>query len=235
MAEVDLSVVIPAYNEASRLGATLDRVLAYLNERGDSYEVLVVDDGSTDRTAEIAEEHRNLRVWTLQLAANRGKGGALRHGVVATSGRRVLLTDADLSAPIEDVELLEPHLSEVEVVLGSREVAGARVEQRQRFHRVALGRLFSFFVRVLVVPGYKDTQCGFKLLDGAAARDIFPRLRINGFAWDVELILVARRLGYGVREVGVSWRDSPVSRVRPLRHGPRMVLDVLRARFGARS
>jgi dolichyl-phosphate beta-glucosyltransferase len=235
MAEVELSVVIPAYNEAHRLGDTLERIVEYLRERGESYEILVVDDGSTDRTAALAEEHRNRGVWTLQLATNRGKGGALRHGVVATSGRRVLLTDADLSTPIEDLETLEPHLAEVDVVFGSREVEGARVERYQPFHRVFLGRLFSLFVRALGIRGFRDTQCGFKLLKGGVARDVFPRLRVNGFAYDVEMVLVAQRLGYAVREVGVTWRDSPVSRVLPLTHGPRMLLDVLRARFGART
>jgi dolichyl-phosphate beta-glucosyltransferase len=231
---VNLSVVIPSYNEASRLGETLGRVLPYLERRGKSFEVLVVDDGSADATVEVASEFSHRGVWVLELVRNRGKGAALRHGVVASSGELVLLSDADLSTPIEELERLEPWLDKADVVLGSRSVEGARVELHQPWHREWMGKVFNLLIRLLGFGDFHDTQCGFKLLRGEAARTLFPRLTIDRFAWDVELVWEARRAGLRMVEVGVEWHDSPASRVRPLRDAPQMFLDVLRVRFRPR-
>jgi len=231
---VDLSVVIPAFNEASRLGETLERVLPYLERRGKSFEVLVVDDGSADATVEVASEYTHRGVWVLELSRNRGKGAALRHGVVASSGAKVLLCDADLSTPIEELETLEPHLAKAKLVLGSRDVEGANVELHQPWHRELMGKVFNLLIRALGFGDFRDTQCGFKLMDGAAARDLFPELTIERFAYDVELVWEAQRRGWPVVEVGVVWRDSPVSRVRPMADAPRMLRDVLRVRFRRR-
>ena len=231
---IDLSVVIPAYNEASRLGETLSRVLAYLERRGKPFEVLVVDDGSADHTVEVAQEFAHRGVWVLELARNRGKGAALRHGVVASSGAMVLLTDADLSTPIQEVERLEPRLRDADVVLGSRSVEGSRIEVHQPPHREMMGKIFNLLIRLLGFGDFKDTQCGFKLLRGDAAREIFPALSVERFAYDVELVWEAQRRGLRVVEVGVEWHNSPVSRVRPWQDAPQMFLDVLRIRFGRR-
>jgi dolichyl-phosphate beta-glucosyltransferase len=231
---VELSVVIPAYNEASRLGESLGHLLSYLERRGRPFEVLVVDDGSADATVAVAAEYRHRGVWVLELVRNRGKGAALRHGVVASSGRQVLLCDADMSTPIEELERLEPRLGDADLVLGSRSVPGARVEVHQPWHREWMGKVFNLLIRALGFGDFRDTQCGFKLLRGEAARALFPRLTIDRFAWDVELVWEARRLGLRVAEVGVEWRDSPASRVRPLRDAPQMFLDVLRVRFRPR-
>ena len=235
MVEPELSVVVPAYNEAFRLGATLDRLLDFLESRGDRFEILVVDDGSTDGTGRVAAERGGERVRTLQLGTNRGKGAALRHGVEASRGERVLLTDADLSTPIEELESLEEALEEADIVLGSREAEGARVVHHQPLYRELLGRMFNLAIRLLGVRGFLDTQCGFKLLRGEVARDLFPRLTIDGFAYDVEMVLRARELGYEVVEVGVEWHDSAMSRVRPFRDGFRMLWDVIRLRARRRS
>ena len=231
---IDLSVVIPAYNEASRLGETLSRVLAYLERRGKPFEVLVVDDGSADNTVEVAQEFAHRGVWVLELARNRGKGAALRHGVVASSGDMVLLSDADLSTPIQEVERLEPRLRDADVVLGSRGVEGARIEVHQPAHRELMGKLFNVLIRLLGFGDFKDTQCGFKLLRGSVARELFPALSVERFAYDVELVWVARQRGLRVVEVGVEWHNSPVSRVRPWQDAPQMFMDVLRIRFGRR-
>lgn len=231
---IELSVVIPAYNESSRLGETLARVLAYLERRGRPFEVLVVDDGSADNTVEVAQEFAHRGVWVLELARNRGKGAALRHGVVASSGEKVLLTDADLSTPIQEIERLEPRLREADVVLGSRSVAGSRIEVHQPMHRELMGKLFNLLIRVLGFGNFKDTQCGFKLLRGDVARELFPALGIERFAYDVELVWEAQRRGLRVVEVGVEWHNSPISRVRPWQDAPQMFLDVLRIRFGRR-
>jgi dolichyl-phosphate beta-glucosyltransferase len=224
---MDLSVVIPAYNEAERLGPTLERIVSYLTGRGLGYEVLVVDDGSRDATAEVAAAFADRGVRVLVQPGNRGKGAAVRRGMVESRGRRALLTDADLSTPIEAVERLEAALADADVVLGSRAVEGADVQVHQPLYRELMGKTFNLVIRVLGVRGFKDTQCGFKLLDGDAARRLFAKMIVDRFAFDVELVWLARREGLRVVEVGVPWVDSPRSRVHPLFDSARMLLDVL--------
>ncbi len=228
---MDLSVVIPAYNEALRLGPTLERVVEYLRQRGLSYEVLVVDDGSTDATAEVAERFAGDGVQVLRQSVNRGKGAVLRAGVLASRGREVLLVDADLSTPIEEIEKLRPHLSRAPVVLGSRSVEGSDITLHQPFYREWMGRTFNLVIRILGVRGLRDTQCGFKLLAGDVARRLFAEMTIERFAYDVELVWLARRHGHEVAEVGVRWADSASSRVNPISDSSRMLWDVLALRW----
>jgi dolichyl-phosphate beta-glucosyltransferase len=213
------------------LGTTLLRVVEYLRARGGTWEVLVVDDGSRDRTFEVAAGFSEQGVQPLRLPANRGKGAALRRGVLNSRGRRVLLMDADQSTPIRDLELLEPHLETAAVVLGSRAVAASRVERRQPFYREWMGKIFNRLVRWVAVDEVRDTQCGFKLLDGDAARRLFADMTVDRFAYDVELVWLARRRGLGVAEVGVSWSNHPDSRVDPLKDSLRMLWDVLTLRW----
>jgi dolichyl-phosphate beta-glucosyltransferase len=228
---MDLSVVIPAYNEALRLRPTLRKVVEYLRGQRLGYEVLVVDDGSTDTTAAVAEEFASDGVRVLRQPENRGKGAVLRVGVLASRGDEVLLVDADLSTPIEDLERLRPHLQEAEVVLGSRAVAGSDITLHQPVYREMMGRTFNLIIRLLGVRGLRDTQCGFKLLNGEVARGLFRELRIERFAYDVELVWLARRHGYRVIEVGVRWADSSSSRVNPMTDSLRMFWDVLALRW----
>ena len=227
---MDLSIVIPAYNESIRLGPTLRRVVDYLRQSGLRYEVLVVDDGSADDTAEVARRFEGEGVRVLRQEVNRGKGAVIKVGALASQGREVLLLDADLSTPIEDLERLRPRLAEAEVVLGSRAVAGSDILTHQPFYREMMGRTFNFIIQMLGVRGLRDTQCGFKLLDGEAARRLFAELQIERFAYDVELVWLARKHGYRVVEVGVRWADSPSSKVNPLTDSFRMFWDVLALR-----
>ncbi|HEX5758206.1 MAG TPA: dolichyl-phosphate beta-glucosyltransferase [Thermoanaerobaculia bacterium] len=227
----ELSVVIPAYNEARRLGDTLRRTVEHLTRRGLAYEVLVVDDGSGDGTAAVAETFATAGVRVVRHERNRGKGAAVRTGVLATGGARVLLTDADLSTPIEELAKLEARLPEAPLVLGSRAVAGADIRRHQPLYRELMGKIFNRLIRLLGVRGLHDTQCGFKLLDGAVARDLAADLTVEGFAYDVELVVLARRRGHRVVEVGVVWEDSPDSRVDPLRSSVAMLRDVAAIRF----
>lgn len=235
-----LSVVIPAYNEASRLGPTLDRVTEYLRGRGGESEVLVVDDGSTDDTPARVASYPDPIVRLVRQPANRGKGAALRRGVEESRGARVLLCDADLSTPIEDVERLAARLDDgADVAIGSRAAPGADVQRHQPLYRELMGKTFNRIIRLLGVRGLRDTQCGFKLLDGEVARRLFRHLRTEGFAFDVELVWLARRHGHRVDEVGVRWVDSPDSRVHAFYDSVRMLRDVLlmrwrhrRTRFG---
>lgn len=232
---MDLSVVIPAYNEEARLGASLRRIVSYLDDRGGAWEVLVVDDGSRDGTAALAEGFPDPRVRALRLAENRGKGAALRTGVGASRGRRVLLTDADLSVPIEELTRLEAVVERAPVVLGSRAVPGARLVERQPVYRELMGKVFNLLVRLLAVRGVHDTQCGFKLLDGAVARRLFADLTVNRFAYDVELVWLAHRRGHRVEEVGVTWSDSRESKVNPLSDPLQMLWDIVRFRWRHRG
>lgn len=229
-----LSVVVPAFNEAARIGPTLDRLLAFAAGLAGGAEILVVDDGSTDDTARLAERpeyHDSPLLRWLHLPQNRGKGAALRAGVLASAGAEVLLCDADLSTPIEEYERLRAHLEGAGLVLGSRGVADSKITRRQPAYRELMGRLFNVVVRVVAVGGIRDTQCGFKLLRGDLARTLFADMKIDRFAFDVELVWLARRRGATVREVGVVWHDSPASSVHALRDSARMLADILRLRW----
>lgn len=227
----DLSVVIPAYNEAKRLAPTVRHIVDYLRRDGRSFEVVVVDDGSADATAEVARSVDADEVLVLRHMVNRGKGAALRTGVLASQGRRVLILDADMSTPIDEMPRLEPHLEEAEVVFGSRAVEDSNVTVYQPFHRVMMGKVFNLVIRLAGVRGMRDTQCGFKLLDGEVARQLFAELTVDRFAYDVELVWLARHRGYRVAEQGVLWADSGETRVHPVFDSLSMLRDVIRFRF----
>ena len=220
-------MVVPAFNEAERLPRTLERIASYLAGRPGGYELLVVDDGSTDATAERASTGG---ATVLRNATNRGKGFAVRRGMRAAGGERRLMSDADLSTPIEELGRLAARMDEgYDVVIGSRALPGARIEVRQPFYRENMGRLFNLFVRALAVPGLKDTQCGFKLFTAAAAEAVFSAARLDGFSFDVEALFLARKKGYRIAEVPVVWRNDAASRVSLLR-GSLAFPDLLRIR-----
>ena len=227
MTEPALSVVVPALNEEDRLPRTLERIVSHLGRRREGYELVVVDDGSRDRTAERAQA---ARATVLRNEATRGKGYAVRRGMLAASGARRLMTDADLSTPIEELDRLCARMDEGhDVVIGSRALPGARIEVHQPWYRENMGRLFNLFVRALAVPGVTDTQCGFKLFSASAARDVFSSARLDGFSFDVEVLFLARRKGYRIAEVPVVWRNDAASRVSLVR-GFLAFPDLLRIR-----
>jgi dolichyl-phosphate beta-glucosyltransferase len=222
-----LSIVIPAFNEAERLPRTLDRLAAHFAGRTD-HEVLVVDDGSRDDTAARAEA---AGATVLRNEANRGKGYSVRRGMLAARGRRRLMTDADLSTPIEELGRLAARMDEgYDVVIGSRALPGSRIEVHQPWYRENMGRLFNLFVRTLVVPGIHDTQCGFKLFSAEAANAVFSAARLDGFSFDVEALFLAARRGCRIAEVPVLWRNDAASRVS-LRRGFLAFPDLLRIRL----
>ena len=226
-----LSVVIPAYNEEGRLAQTVERILAYLDGQAWRFEILAVDDGSTDRTSDLVKQlaTRDARVRLIG-EPHRGKGAAVRSGALAAEGQIVVFCDADLSHPVEDLTRLPGLLDGAQVAIASREGAGSR-RIGEPFHRHLMGRVFNFIVRTLAVPGVQDTQCGLKCFTRAAARDLFPRQTIDGFGFDVELLFLARKYGYRVLEIPITWRHVPASRVDPLRDTARMLTDVLRVRW----
>jgi dolichyl-phosphate beta-glucosyltransferase len=212
----DLSVIFPAYNEEARLERTLRDAAEYFRGRRHSVELIVVDDGSRDRTSHLVQRLRaaypELRL--IRLPANRGKGYAVRSGVVNACGRQILFADADGATPIGEIERLEAHLrGGADVAIGSRALGGANTRVQARFYRRFIGRVFHFLVELLTVRGFQDTQCGFKLFRADAAHDLFSRMRMDGFSFDVEVLLMARRGGYRVVEVPVNWEHQPGSRV----------------------
>jgi dolichyl-phosphate beta-glucosyltransferase len=228
-----LSVVIPAYNEAKRLPRTLERVLAYLCGRGASFEILVVDDGSSDGTADCVRALGDPRVTAVRNAANRGKGYSVRRGMLLARGERRLMTDADLSTPIEELERFHSHMDQGhDIVIASRALPGANIEVRQPWYRENMGRVFNVMVRLIVLPGLLDTQCGFKLFSARAAEEAFARARLDGFSFDVETLFIARRRGLRILEVPVTWRNDAATHVGLLR-GFLAFLDLVRIRARA--
>jgi len=228
-----LSIVIPAYNEEARLPATLSRIAGYLRGCSCSSEVILVSDGSRDGTVAAARRWRpeGFPLEIIDRKENRGKGYTVREGARRARGDYILFSDADLSTPIEEVEKFLPWFREgFEVVIGSRSLKGSDILVRQPFHRELMGRIFNRLVRVLAVPGIADTQCGFKCFTRRAAGEIFPRCRIDGFSFDVEILYLARRLGLPVREVPVKWRNAPGSSISPLRDSLLMLIDIFRVR-----
>ena len=228
-----ISLVIPAFNEEARLPATLSRIAGYLSSRsGETWEVLVVDDGSNDDTARVAADGGSglpAPIRIISLPENRGKGAAIRAGVLESTGDRVLISDADLSTPIEEWEKLRN--AGVPVAIGSRALDESLLLARQPWHRQTMGKTFNRLVRLLSIRGIRDTQCGFKLFDGSLAREIFRRARIDGFAYDVEILSLARSAGAEIAEVPVVWSNSPESKVSIVKDSLRMLRDLLRIRF----
>jgi dolichyl-phosphate beta-glucosyltransferase len=232
---IRLSVVIPAYNEADRIGPSLQRVWDYLRSiyGAGGFEMIVVDDGSHDSTIAVVEQFRmyapELRL--IRFSQNQGKGAAVRAGMMAATGEAVLFSDADLSAPIEEVEGALRLLADGgDVVIGSRASAGSQIMVRQHQLRESMGRLFNRLVRILLRIPFRDTQCGFKLFRREAVQAVFQRARIDGFAFDVEVILLAMQLGYTVCEMPVRWSNDPASRVTISRHPAQMLADLWRIR-----
>jgi len=232
VSEPRLSIVIPAFNEARRLPRTLTRIAEFVSGWEPSHEILVVDDGSSDGTAECAIQTLK-SVQLVRNQANRGKGHAVRRGMLAARGERRLITDADLSTPIEDLPRLAARLDEgCDVAIGSRAVPGARIEVHQPRYRESAGRVFNLLARGLLVPGLQDTQCGFKLFTGAAACVAFQPARLSGFCFDVEVLFIARRRGLRIAEVPVTWQNDAATRVTTLR-GLLAFADLLRIRVNA--
>ena len=227
-----LTIIIPAYNEEDRLGPTLTTLRAWMDEQSHTIEVLVVDDGSTDGTVGLVEAvaREDGRISVIENGENRGKGYSVGHGVSKATGELVLFSDADLSTPLSEFERLERAIEGQDIAIGSRALPDSRLEKRQPFYREMMGRTFNLFVQALVFPGIRDTQCGFKLFRRAAAQATFGRRKIDGFAFDVEILYIARRLDLQVAEVPVLWINDEASRVDPIRHSAQMFRDILKVR-----
>lgn len=236
MAHPYLSVVIPAYNEDTRIPKTLEQVIEYLSGQGYEWEIVVADDGSTDATAQAVEKaaSKNARVRLLSLD-HRGKGWAVKNGMTAATGTYRLLCDADLSVPIEQVErLLPPQVQDTDISIGSREAQGA-VRFGEPARRHLMGRVYNELVRRLAVPGLEDTQCGFKCFKSGPATQLFELQTMNGFAFDVEVLYLAWKQGLSITETGVDWYYRENSKVRTIRDSSMMTVDLLKIRWRHRK
>ena len=228
-----ISIVVPCYNEALRLGPTLDTIADYFAGRVDDMEVIVVDDGSTDQTSEVARESRCPNLTVLRTPENRGKGHAVRVGMLAACGETRLFTDADGSTPIEELATLEKALDELGgsgVAFASIGIPGARVTETQRGLRPAAGRLGNRLVQLIALRGVHDSQRGFKLFSADAAEAIFSAAAVDRWAFDVEALALARTLGFGIAEVPVTWAHKDDSRVTAFSYLSTLV-DVVRIRW----
>jgi len=232
------SIVIPAYNEAQRLGATLEKVLAYVDEQKWSAEVIVVNDGSGDGTAEMVRDFgkRNPILRLVENPGNRGKGYAVRNGMLSARGDVMLFSDADLSSPIEEAPKLFGAIEAgADVAIGSRWLQSELQTERQPAYRQLFGRVFNLLLRVLLGVKFKDTQCGFKAFTRRAAMAIFPLQRIERWGFDPEILFIAQKHGFKIVEVPVAWAHDPGTRISPLRDGTRMFFEMLKIRWNAWS
>lgn len=226
-----LSIVVPAYNEAGRIGATVTTLAGSLSRQAVPWEIRVVDDGSTDDTVAVVESAASgdARI-VVQREPHRGKGGTVKAGMLGTRASLRFMCDADLSMPAHELDrFLELVPSRFDVVIGSREGAGAR-RVNEPAYRHHMGRLFNTLVRATVLSGFNDTQCGFKMFTGEAADRIFPRVRLDGWAFDIEVLVIAQQHALRVHEMPIEWHYRPQSQLSPLRDSIRMAQDVLRIR-----
>jgi dolichyl-phosphate beta-glucosyltransferase len=231
--ELLLTIIIPAYNEERRLPRSLEQVVTFVQQQPEPMEVIVVENGSRDRTTEIADSYAARYPFVRVMHSEKGKGVAVKAGMMAGRGRYLFICDSDLSMPIAEVrKFLPPILPDYDVAIASREGPGAH-----RFgeppYRHLMGRVFNFIVRVLAIPGFQDTQCGFKSFRRQVAGEVFAAQTMTGWAFDVEALFIALRRGYRVIAVPINWYFDGDSRIDPIPDTYRMVRDVLRIRLNA--
>jgi glycosyltransferase involved in cell wall biosynthesis len=235
-----LSVIIPAFNEQERIGPTLDHTANWLCAHTNAFEIIVVDDGSTDKTCTVVrrfmQSHRGLNMRLIESTPNRGKGHVVRVGMLAARGKLRLFMDADNSTPISQLPgLLTPMRDGAQIAIGSRRAAGASTDLKQPLYRRLWSRLANRVIQAGLLPGIRDTQCGFKLFSAEAAKKLFELARTDGWGFDLEVLALAKKLGYSIAEVPVSWTDDRRTRIHPLRDAWRITREYLRIRRAIRD
>jgi len=230
-----LSIVIPAYNEEHRLPKTLEQVFNFLQGQPYTSEVVVIENGSTDRTLEVARSFaRTCRDLVVLSESQKGKGLAVRRGMLAAQGEYRFMCDADFSMPVAEIpRFLPPAIEGYDVAIASREAPGA-VRYNEPFYRHLVGRVFNALIRNIALPGFHDTQCGFKCFRGPVAEDIFPLQTLVGWSFDVEVLYIARQRGFRIVELPVPWYFNPESKISVLHDSARMALDLLAIRINSR-
>jgi dolichyl-phosphate beta-glucosyltransferase len=227
-----LSIVIPAFKEEKRIHKILDAIIEYEKSKKFTVEVIIVVDGSPDETAEVAEKYKE-KISALKIIdrkENKGKGYTVREGIMAAEGKYILFSDADNSTPVEQVDKLFKYKEDYMVIIGSRYIKGGRLAHPQGIIRKLGGRVLNLIIRMFAARGIKDTQCGFKLFEHDAAREIFKRMTFERFSFDIEVLAIARRHKYKIKEVGIVWYDDPHSTVSPIKDGLKMIRDSWRVR-----
>lgn len=235
MANPELSIIIPAYNEEAVIASTIEDVATYFTTSQIPYEIVVVDDGSTDRTVDVVQEimARHRTVWLLQ-SNHLGKGGAVKHGMLKARGLHLLFMDADHSTHIREWGKCAPWLRDgYAIVIGSRKMRGADIRVRQPLLREAMGKVFTWLTNAVLATGVTDVTCGFKVFQARAAREVFRRQRLEGWGFDAEILFIARRLGYRMKEVPVVWRNDETTKVRLVQDTIRSFTELLQIRLGA--
>jgi dolichyl-phosphate beta-glucosyltransferase len=228
---MNLSIVIPAYNEENRIEPTILKTIEYLEKHFENYEIIVVDDGSKDNTVEVASKYKDKNVKVISNTKNRGKGFSVKLGVINAKYNPVLFMDSDMSTPISEVSKFMNYINEYDLVIGSRSSKDSKIIIQQPRFRKALGNTFSKITNLVLGIGISDTQCGFKLVKLDAARKIFPRQTLRGFAFDVELLFIAKFLGFKIKEVPVMWENNSNSKVSPIKDSVRMFKDLIKIRY----
>jgi len=232
-----ISIVVPVFNEELRLYQSLENICSYFKWSEFDYEIIVVDDGSVDNSAGVVKssiEKLDKNIHLIRNGRNRGKGYSVKTGFLYGKGRYLLFTDADLSTPIVQVEKLLIQLKAgYDIAIGSRALKESDIQVCQPVYRQITGKIFNLLVRVLILPEFKDTQCGFKLFTREAALEIIRRQKIERFSFDVEMLYIARKHGYRTKEVPVEWRDDPIRNIRLMQDGPKMIVDLVRIKLFA--
>ena len=229
-----LSIIIPAHNEENRLPDTLEQIFSFLAKQSFTYEVLVVENGSSDKTLELAqqfaEQHAHLRV----LQSERGKGAAVKHGMLAAKGDYRFMCDADLSMPVDEIDkFIPPAINDFDIAIASREAKGAVRYNEPRYRHLG-GRVINFLIQLFILPGLNDTQCGFKCFSAKVVEDVFNLQTLNGWSFDIELLYIARRRKYRVCEIPIHWVHHPETKVSAVRDALRMIQDIFRIHANAR-
>ncbi len=230
-----LSIVIPAYNEEGRIGSTLEKIHDFLKIKDYISEVIVVDDGSSDKTVQTVLKsalYGEGRLRLIKNEVNRGKGYSVKKGIINSMGGYILFSDADLSTPIGEVDKLFEFIDKgYDIVIGSRALAGSDVKVHQPWYRETMGKIFNFFVKSILMKGINDTQCGFKLFKLSLAKDIVSHMKTDGFSFDVEMLYLAIKNKYNIKEVPVIWLNSPKSKVNLIFDSTRMFFDLIRIKL----
>lgn len=227
-----LTIVVPAFKEEKRIPIILKAIADYEQKKAFKIETIVVVDASPDKTAEVAKSFIGTvaHLSIIEGTVNKGKGGAVQEGILAATGKYIIFADADNSTPIEQADKLLKYAQDYPVVIGSRYCKGGELAISQSFIRRFGSRVLNFIIQCLAIRGIKDTQCGFKLFESHAAKEIFKRQTILGFSFDIEILAIAKRLGYKIKETGIKWYDNPHSTVSPIKDGIRMISDSWRVR-----
>ncbi len=229
LSKFSLSIVIPAYNEEKRLGKTIERILDYLKKNDFDYELIVVDDGSRDNTVGIARKFGEVKV--VKNDKNRGKGYTVKNGIMNSTKEFVLFSDADLSTPIEELNKFLPFVQDYNIIIGSRRMKESNIKVKQPFYRSWAGKIFPIIVNILIAGDIRDTQCGFKLFNTETAKRLFSIQKISGFSFDAEILYLAKKTGYRIKEIPVIWINDTDSKVSIIRDSIRMLKELLKIRI----